>query len=103
MKYVWGVAILVLITCLAACKSRGADKDELAEGKVLFERHCAACHGTDGKLGLNEAKDLTVSELTIEERVALMKNGKNLMTPFEGILTEEEMHKIATYAMTLKE
>lgn len=103
MKYVWGVAVLTLIACLAACNARKADKDELAEGKALFERYCAVCHGTDGKLGLNEAKDLTVSELTLEERITLMKNGKNLMTPFEGILTEDEMRKIATYAITLKE
>jgi mono/diheme cytochrome c family protein len=37
-----------------------------------------------------------------DERVALIKTGKNLMTPFEGILSDGEIAAVAAYSMTLK-
>lgn len=74
----------------------------ISEGEQIYKKYCILCHGKDGKLGLNGAKDITVSILTLEERVTLVRNGKNTMTPFEGILSEEEMKAVARYSMSLK-
>jgi cytochrome c6 len=60
------------------------------------------CHGEDGKLGINGSKDLTKSLLTKEERVLVIKNGRNTMTPFAGILSDNEILAIADYTFTLK-
>jgi mono/diheme cytochrome c family protein len=68
-------------------------------GAVIFEKHCKLCHGIDGKLGLNGAKDLTQSKLSVPERVELVRNGKNLMTPFAGILSKSEIEAVANFTL----
>ena len=60
------------------------------------------CHGDDGKLGLNNSKDLTVSKLTIEERVDIVTNGRNTMVGFSSLLDEDEIKAVAEYTFTLK-
>ncbi len=75
---------------------------DLEAGKKTFEQYCKLCHGSDGKLGLNGAKDLTVSVVPLADRIAQVTNGKNLMTPFKDILTESEIKAVAEYSMTLK-
>lgn len=94
---------MTLILYLGSCSGSESAKGDIAEGEKLYNQYCVLCHGKDGKLQLNGAFDITTSQLTINERIELMKNGRNLMTPFEGILTEDEMRSIATYAITLKE
>ncbi len=74
----------------------------LGEGEQIYKKYCILCHGADGKLGVNGAKDMTISILTLEERMALVKKGKNTMTPFEGILNEEQIKSVAAYSMTIK-
>ena len=86
-----------------ACAGSGGSDGNIDEGKKLFERYCVLCHGVDGKLQINVAFAITKSEFTLSQRIDLMKNGRNLMTPFEGILSEDEMKSIALYAVTLKE
>ena len=73
------------------------------DGQKIFRTYCITCHGLDGKLALNGAKDLSVSEVPLDERIAQITNGKNLMTPFKGILTEEEIQAVAEYTLTLKQ
>lgn len=68
----------------------------------IFKTSCAVCHGVDGKLGANGAKDLTVSEVPLEERIQIITNGKNLMTPFGSILKPEEIQAVAKFTMQLK-
>ncbi len=74
----------------------------ISVGEQIYDKYCKLCHGKDGKLGLNGAKDITASVLTLEERILLIKNGKNTMTPFEGILSEEEIKAVARYSMSLQ-
>lgn len=72
------------------------------DGQALFRQYCVLCHGADGKLGLNGAKDLTQSALTLDERILIITKGKNLMTPFGEMLTPEEIRAVAAYTTTLK-
>jgi cytochrome c6 len=74
-----------------------------AEGKKVFETYCILCHGADGKLGLNGSKDLSVSTVTLEERINQVTNGKNTMTPFKDILTEAEIKAVCEYTLSLKQ
>lgn len=75
--------------------------DGINAGKI-FKTSCAVCHGVDGKLGINGAKDLTTATTTLEERVTQITNGKGLMTPFGSILKAEEIQAVAKYTMQLK-
>ena len=72
------------------------------DGLAIFRRHCIVCHGADGKLGLNGAKDLSASERSLPERVEIITKGKNLMTPFGAILSKEEIEAVANYSLSLK-
>lgn len=71
------------------------------DGAAIFRQYCVTCHGADGKLGLNGAKDLTVSILTIEERINVITYGKKVMTPFNEVLTPEEIKAVAEYTQKL--
>ena len=71
-------------------------------GKKTFETYCILCHGADGKLGLNGSKDLSISTITLEERLTQVTNGKGLMTPFKEILTEQEIKDVVEYTFSLK-
>ncbi len=103
----FGAALLLCLIALACGgESSGsatvsAGDGDVAEGKKVYQRYCVLCHGDDGKKEMNGAKDITISQLTFEERVALVRGGRNLMTPFEGILNEKEMADVAAYSMTL--
>ena len=72
------------------------------DGMAVFRKNCITCHGADGKLGLNGAKDLSASAISVEERIEIITNGKKLMTPFKALLSVEEIKAVATYTMTLK-
>lgn len=71
-------------------------------GQELYSASCAKCHGEDGKLNLLGAKDLSVSTMDLNARIEIIKNGKNAMTPFSGMLNEEQIKAVAEYTETLK-
>lgn len=71
-------------------------------GAAIYRQYCVACHGADGKLGLNGAGDLTMSKLTLEERIVQISKGKNMMAPFEEVLTPKEIKAVAEYTLRLK-
>ena len=88
---------------IIACSGKESTKGTTAvDGQALYKKYCTLCHGVDGKLGLNGSKDITISKLTEPERVVQITKGKNTMTPFEGILSPEEIQAVAAYTMTLK-
>lgn len=97
---------LLLFTFAAvilACAGKSTTTaDGTPDGAAIFKKYCSLCHGTDGKLALNGAKDITVSTLSEAERITLVTKGKTTMTPFEGILSPEEVKAVVAYTFTLK-
>ncbi|TVR83440.1 MAG: hypothetical protein EA409_02895 [Saprospirales bacterium] len=75
----------------------------LSAGKSIFSTHCVVCHGTDGRLGLNEAGDLTESILSLEERKAIISQGKGTMIAYNRILSSREIEAVAKYTFQLQE
>jgi mono/diheme cytochrome c family protein len=100
-------ATLALTSCSeekpAGATVSGSKGPSAPDGMAVFRKYCVACHGADGKLGLNGAKDLSKSQLTLEERIQIITKGKNLMTPFGEILSEAEIKAVADYSVTLKQ
>lgn len=80
-----------IIAAVSSDEISGVD----AEGK--YKAFCAACHGFDGKLKVNGAKDLSKSTLPLEESVAQVYHGRGLMTPFKGIMKDAEIVAVAQY------
>ncbi|NBC25068.1 MAG: c-type cytochrome [Bacteroidetes bacterium] len=79
------------------------EEKELAEGQKLYKRHCISCHGMNGKMGFNGAKDLTESNLTFNERKVLIAYGRESMMAFKSILDPEEIEAVARYSMTFSQ
>jgi cytochrome c6 len=120
MVHILSTRMVLLFVCLVSffsCESSGGQlpskgaasaqpKDavkQAPDGMAVFRKYCVACHGSDGKLGLNGAKDLTQSVLPVEERITVISKGRKLMTPFEEILSPEEIKAVAEYTRTLKQ
>ena len=96
--------LLFLSGWIYACANKGSDgqSNSASLGATVYKKYCIVCHGVDGKLGLNGAKDLTVCKLTEAERIVQVTEGKNLMTPFKSVLSQEEIKAVVAYTLTLK-
>ena len=99
MKKILVLSAFMVLVFSCADKS---NQKAIAEGKKIFKQNCVICHGTNGKLGLNNSKDLTISVLKKDERVSIIKNGKGTMTAFGSILSAEDIQAVAEYTFTLK-
>lgn len=99
---------IIIIFCSIAlvvfsCANEQTNNTKAAiNAENLYNKHCSICHGNDGKLGSGGAKDLTLSAMSIEERISVIKNGKGGMTPFGSILNQEEIRAVAEYLDNLK-
>ena len=72
-----------------------------SRGRVLFDEHCAACHGEQGKGGLglplNLQSFLTIADIGYLTRSMQFGRPVRLMPSFEGKLKPEDMRAIAYY------
>lgn len=71
------------------------------DGKKIYKQYCVTCHGLYGDMGASGAYNLQESQLALEERKQVILNGRNTMTPFEGILDEDEIAAVAEYTFEL--
>lgn len=91
------------IILLLACGPASGDSQGTPDGQKLYKTYCVTCHGVNGGMQLNGARDLRASELGLEERISVITNGRNLMAAYKGIMTAEEIKAVATYTMSLRE
>ena len=99
MKKLLVLSAFIIVVFSCADKS---NQKAIAQGKKVFKQNCVICHGIDGKLGMNDSKDLTLSVMKKDERISMVKNGKGTMTPFGKILSAEDIQAVVEYTFTLK-
>lgn len=73
------------------------DYDVLDHGQALYINNCVLCHGDDGALGAGGSKNLQMSMKDKTEMATIIRNGKNGMPAFKGILTDEEVMATVAY------
>ncbi len=73
------------------------------DGEKLYKQNCVMCHGLSGDMGASGAFNLTTSELTTDERIEVITNGRNAMTPFKALLSPDKIKAVAEYTLSLKE
>lgn len=78
------------------------EEAQLSNAKAIYTQVCETCHGPDGAKGLGGAANLKVSNLSLQDRINVVENGRGLMPGFGGQLTEQEAEALAAYTMTLK-
>jgi mono/diheme cytochrome c family protein len=109
-------ALIVAITMVAAAPAQsGASENtapkaaDPAKGKTLFIKHCAGCHGTQGKgdgyklLGPDPA-NLTAPATRKKSDSALLTTiheGKPNMPSWKGLLSERDIQNVLAYIRTL--
>lgn len=95
---------LFFICFIQACgtETKNIKADTGISGFQIYKQHCVTCHGDNGKMGLNGAKPLPESKMTLEERITHISNGKGAMQPYKGILSTEEIKAVAEYTFQLK-
>jgi len=104
---------IVIAACLAVCTaSLGA-----ADVKENWEKHCASCHGKDGKGETKAGRKADVKNLTDATYQASFsdeqmfkqikegmkdKNGKEKMKAFGGTLSDEEIKALVAFVRGFK-
>lgn len=95
--------IVLFLTGIIACSEEKTNTttDVAVDGRKIYLRNCVTCHGTKGDMGASGAFNLIVSELSVEERVHVITNGRNAMSSYKKVLSEAEIQAVAEYTMTL--
>lgn len=78
---------------------------DLAKGQNLYKIHCSGCHGEKGISVNPEAPNFARGEKLFQSDAALIdvvRNGKNSMPAFLGILQDREIFDVISYARTLQ-
>lgn len=111
----WIVALGILTLIWACSHSEGSDNGnggssesvaantpKKPDGEKIYRNSCVTCHGLYGDMGASGAFNLTTSELSMEERIGVITNGRNAMPGFKAILNEEKIKAVAEYTLELK-
>jgi mono/diheme cytochrome c family protein len=93
---------LLLVQCgpgkgPAESSSPSSPQPSIASIKRAYTIKCSLCHGNDGKLMASKAPDLSVSKMSLEERIALITYGKGTMPPQKDILDAATIRGVAAY------
>ena len=118
MKIVWLNATLgfmllfaAIVFAYPASPSSAASGESTAGPAELFSRHCASCHGKDGRAKGLKAKAKGARNLTApdwqarvsDERIFnAINNGKGKMPAFGKKLSEAEVDSLVQYVRGLK-
>ena len=104
------IALTALLSVVAVASASAAD------GKEIYEKDCAKCHGTDGKgqtkmgqkLGAKDYTDAKVQDALKDEAAIKAtkdgfkdKDGKTLMKPAEG-LSDDDIKAVVKYMRSFK-
>ena len=99
---------IVLCLAILACGGAGGDAPGTAseappsQGEMLFNTHCATCHGRTGDLGMNGAKDLVTSTIPRDEAIAVITSGRAGMMAYGTMLSKKEIAAVTDHVLTLR-
>jgi mono/diheme cytochrome c family protein len=102
------IGLLILVGLFSCSESTERLKDEVVRkhlsGVKFYDQRCTVCHGPDGKLGVSDAKDLSISTLTEKQIEDIIKNGKGSMPPFEhAIESDSTLIELVEHIKMLRE
>lgn len=110
-KLIYPVLAICALIFVLACGSGDTSESDNGEvaaantehpGKKVYNMYCIVCHGSDGTMGANGAHNLQESTLTLDERLQVITKGRNTMTAFEKVISEEKIKQVAEYIETFR-
>lgn len=98
---------IVLLLAVGCCLgwSQGAQAEDLAAGKQIFDSKCASCHAGGNNI-VNPAKTLKAADLekygmnSMDVIINQVTNGKPPMPSFKGQLSDQDMQNVAAYVLS---
>jgi len=99
-----GIRIALIAGALGAAAAPAGAAD-LANGRTLYGVHCAGCHGANGISVMPTTPSFARSEKLFQPDIALMtaiRNGRNAMPAYAGVLTDREIADVISYVRTLR-
>jgi len=109
MKFALTVTVVAITFPLLIGKVTIAANNQLSTSEI-YAKHCASCHGKDGrartfKAKLNHARDLTdplwQDEVSDERLFNSIMNGKKKMPAYRKKLSEGQVNSLIAYVRTL--
>lgn len=94
------ILVVAVVGTVLACGEK--KPSTTLDGKKIYKQNCVLCHGADGSLGANGSKDLSQSTMSLDERKAIIKNGKGKMVGLGSLLSKEEIEAVAAFTFKLK-
>lgn len=95
----------LLVTLMLAFWAGNSYAADIAKGGKLYARYCATCHGVDGISIMPDAPNFIRSERLLRPDVfilAAIKEGKNAMPAYQGILKDPDIMDVIAYLRTLE-
>lgn len=92
----------ICVALWAADDARGAD---VFRGGELYRRHCAQCHGDDGRPVMPTAPDFTRRERLLQPDPVLLQTvraGKGAMPGYQGLLRDRDLLDVIAFLRTLQ-
>ncbi len=95
-----------LPACLAslALVAMPASASDIAQGRELYQRHCAMCHGQGGSPSVAGAADFKRGEGLMQSDRALLEHiqkGKRACPSHLGVMSEQEIYAVIAYVRSL--
>lgn len=105
------IAVITLSLSILSCtnSSDKKDNDLLNEatkpnGLKIYNRYCVVCHGDEGNAKIGGALDLSISTLSIDDKIKIVTNGSENkhMRAFNDDLSKAEIEAVVNHVETLK-
>lgn len=104
------LGVLILLTSCSESNTEKVDETSeqekkefsLNDAKNLYTMKCASCHGSDGKLGMSGAKDLSISKITDQQIMCTIQSGQNAMPAFKDAIPDYQLEKLVTVVKSLR-
>lgn len=101
---IWRALRAQLAACGLVLISGAVHAADISKGGELYSVHCASCHGTSGVSVMPDAPSFEQSDVLLQSDFMLLnaiRNGKNAMPAYQGILNDREILDVIAYLRTL--
>lgn len=102
----WGAISVLFVAILSAFWVENSYAADSANGGKLYAKHCVTCHGADGVNVMPDAPNFSQSERLLRPDVfilAAIREGKNAMPSFQGLLKDQEILDVISYLRVLEQ
>lgn len=97
--------ITLCAATLALAGAGGARASDPLRGADIYQKHCAQCHGNNGRPVLPLAPDFSRLERLLQSDLALLmsiRNGRGAMPAFQGMLRDRDILDAIAHLRTLR-